>query len=142
MLIVTPAALVGQWRDELRDKFDLDADIFDADSVDELAQRLPAAANPWHYGNRVITSLDYAKQDRVWRVLKGVKWDLVIFDEAHYLAESGSVAHPVRTARSRFAAGLVELAAHRGCRQSKCCPLRGRRKRAEFVRSGPSVRFT
>lgn len=109
VLIVTPAALVGQWRDEMRDKFELDFEIFDAESIDELTRRLPAGANPWHYRNRVLTSLDYAKQDRVWRVLKAVKWDLIIFDEAHYLAESGSLAHPVRTDRSRFAAGLAEL---------------------------------
>ncbi len=101
--------LVGQWRDEMRDKFDLDFEIFDAESIDELTRQLPAGANPWHYRNRVLASLDYAKQDRVWRVLKAVKWDLVIFDEAYYLAESGSVTHPVRTDRSRFAAGLTEL---------------------------------
>ncbi len=109
VLIVTPASLVGQWRNEMRDKFDLDFEIFDAESIDELTRHLPAGANPWHYRNRVLASLDYAKQDRVWRVLKAVTWDLVIFDEAHYLAESGSVTHPVRTDRSRFAAGLTEL---------------------------------
>jgi SNF2 family DNA or RNA helicase len=109
VLIVTPAALVRQWQEEMRDKFELDFEIFDSETIDTLTRQLPAAANPWRYRNRVLTSLDYAKQDRVWRVLKAASWDLVIIDEAHYVAESGSVTHPVRTDRSRFAAQLAEL---------------------------------
>jgi SNF2 family DNA or RNA helicase len=104
ILIVVPAALQDQWADELKDKFGLsDFEVLDKDFIDRnLIPRLPGGANPWYYANRVITSIDYAKQERVLRALSKTKWDLVIVDEAHYLAESGSDIRPVRTDRSRF----------------------------------------
>ena len=91
ILIVVPAALQDQWADEMRDKFGLDF------------------ANPWHYANRVITSIDFAKQERILRALKKTRWDIIIIDEAHYLAESGSPARPLRTDRSRFGEVLAPL---------------------------------
>lgn len=104
ILIVVPAALQDQWADELQDKFGLlDFQVLDSDYLTkELIPRLPPGANPWYYANRVITSIDYAKQERVLRALSKTKWDLVIVDEAHYLAESGNDTHLVRTDRSRF----------------------------------------
>jgi len=59
-------------------------------------------SNQQKYANRVITSIDFAKQERILRALKKTPWDIIIVDEAHYLAESGSATHPLRTDRSRF----------------------------------------
>ncbi len=110
ILIVVPAALQDQWADEMRDKFDLSFDILDSDYlISDLLARLPSGANPWHYVNRVITSIDFAKQERILRALKKTRWDIIIFDEAHYLAESGSAAHPLRTDRSRFGEAIAPL---------------------------------
>ena len=110
ILIVVPAALQDQWADEMRDKFGLAFEILDNDYLTrELLPRLPSGANPWHYANRVITSIDFAKQERILRALKKTRWDIIIIDEAHYLAESGSAAHPLRTDRSRFGESISPL---------------------------------
>jgi SNF2 family DNA or RNA helicase len=104
ILIIVPAALQDQWADELEDKFGLhDFKVLDNDYLTrDLIPNLPPGANPWYYANRVITSIDYAKQEKVLRALRKTRWDLVIVDEAHYLAESGNDMRPVRTDRSRF----------------------------------------
>ena len=110
ILIVVPAALQDQWTDEMRDKFGLDFAILDNDYLlKELLPTLPSGANPWHYANRVITSIDFAKQERILRALKKTRWDIIIIDEAHYLAESGSPGRPLRTDRSRFGEVLAPL---------------------------------
>lgn len=110
ILIVVPAALQDQWADEMRDKFGLDFAILDNDYLlRELLPTLPPGANPWHYASRVITSIDFAKQERILRALKKTRWDIIIIDEAHYLAESGSPARPLRTDRSRFGEVLAPL---------------------------------
>src|SRR5260221_8625484 len=110
ILIVVPAALQDQWADEMRDKFGLTFEILDNDYLTrELLPRLPSGANPWHYSNHVITSIDFAKQERILRALKKTRWDVIIVDEAHYLAESGSAAHPLRTDRSRFGEAIAPL---------------------------------
>ena len=111
ILIVVPAALQDQWADEMRDKFGLPFAILDNDYLTrELLPRLPSGANPWHYANRVITSIDFAKQERILRALKKTRWDIIIIDEAHYLAEAGSADHPLRTDRSRFGEAIAPLA--------------------------------
>lgn len=109
ILIVVPAALQDQWADELEDKFGLhDFKVLDSDYLaKDLIPQLPPGANPWYYANRVITSIDYAKQERVLRALKKTRWDLVIVDEAHYLSESGTNTKPARTDRSRFGEAIA-----------------------------------
>ncbi|HYU73906.1 MAG TPA: SNF2-related protein, partial [Ktedonobacteraceae bacterium] len=104
VLIIVPAALQDQWADELQDKFGLhDFKVLDNDYLTrDLIPNLPPGANPWYYANRVITSIDYAKQEKVLRALRKTRWDLVIVDEAHYLAESGNELKLGRTDRSRF----------------------------------------
>ena len=110
ILIVVPAALQDQWADEMRDKFGLAFAILDNDYLTrDLLPHLPTGANPWHYANRVITSIDFAKQERILRAMKKTRWDIIIIDEAHYLAESGSATRPLRTDRSRFGEVLAPL---------------------------------
>jgi len=110
ILIVVPAALQDQWADEMRDKFGLSFEILDNDYLTrDLLPRLPSGANPWHYASRVITSIDFAKQERILRALKKTRWDIIVVDEAHYLSESGNAAHPLRTDRSRFGEAIAPL---------------------------------
>jgi superfamily II DNA or RNA helicase len=84
-LVVTPAGLRDQWRDELTRRFGLDAAILDAAGVARLAAQLPPGVNPWATRPVVITSIDYVKRAEVMRALEALTWDLVVFDEAHNL---------------------------------------------------------
>ena len=84
-LIVTPAGLREQWRDELAERFAIAADIFDAAGVARAVARLPSGLNPWSLPPVVISSIDFVKRPDVIRALETLVWDLVVFDEAHGL---------------------------------------------------------
>src|SRR5579859_3797880 len=78
VLILTPAPLTIQWQDELYSKFDETFEIVNSEMVGNQL-----AGNVWDRYRQCITSLDFAKQDRVVQSLEQIPWDLVIIDEAH-----------------------------------------------------------
>src|SRR5713101_3867571 len=78
VLILTPAPLTIQWQDELYSKFDETFEIVNADMVGNQL-----AGNVWDRYRQCITSLDFAKQERITQSLEQIPWDLVIIDEAH-----------------------------------------------------------
>ena len=86
VLLVTPAGLREQWRDELRDRFSLDAEILDAGGLARATARLPPGVNPWAVPRVALTSIDFVKRADVIRALEPIVWDLVAFDEAHALS--------------------------------------------------------
>jgi SNF2 family DNA or RNA helicase len=100
ILIVTPADLTAQWRDEMRDKFGLEFRIVDSALVKGLRREQGIHANPWTHFPRLITSIDYLKTERPMRRFRETlpgpdeprfprRWDLLIVDEAHNVAPSG-----------------------------------------------------
>lgn len=82
-LIVTPAGVREQWRQELDGRFSLRATLSDAGWLVERARDLPPDVNPWSLPGIYIASLDLVKRPEVLRALEDVTWDIAIFDEAH-----------------------------------------------------------
>ena len=81
-LIVTPANLTDQWRRELHDKFGETFTVVNRDTVSAAYGR-----NVWEDNPQCITSIDFvARQDDILNLLRDVRWDLVIVDEAHKMA--------------------------------------------------------
>lgn len=85
-MIICPAGLREQWREELRTRFNLDAAILDGGRLARAATQLPADVNPWAIEPIVIASIDYIKRPEVMRSLETLIWDVVVLDEAHHLA--------------------------------------------------------
>lgn len=85
-LIVLPAGLRDQWRQELRDRFELATVQADAIWLLAAARELPPDVNPWSLPGIYISSFDFVKRAEVLRPLEDVTWDLVVFDEAHAAA--------------------------------------------------------
>jgi SNF2 family DNA or RNA helicase len=77
VLVLAPASLVGQWRQELHDKLALDFNI----------GRQPAAFT----ADRVIASLDSAKRAENATAIHAHAWDMVIVDEAHRLKNKSTL---------------------------------------------------
>ena len=98
VLILTPASLRLQWRDEMWEKFALPFDLVDRAETHALRRRLGMDANPWRTFGRIIASYHYLRQDDVLeqflaacRTPEGsphLPWDLLIVDECHNLMPS------------------------------------------------------
>ncbi len=86
VLIVSPAGLRDQWREELESRFSLHTEVLDAAGVARTGARLAPDVNPWAVHPIVITSIDYVKRPDVMRSLEALLWDVIVFDEAHTLA--------------------------------------------------------
>lgn len=109
ILVVTPAGLREQWRDELHVRFAIDADIIDTAGLARATARLPSGVNPWLVPNVAITSIDFVKRADVIRALEPIVWDLVVFDEVHGLSgrSDRTIAAGQLAARGRRVAMLT-----------------------------------
>jgi superfamily II DNA or RNA helicase len=96
ILILTPASLVGQWRDEMEAKFGIAC----ATTHDPLLRSDPAAfwAQP-----RVIASIAAARRKEQAEMLSGLHYDVVVVDEAHHLRDQSSASYQlVNRLQKRF----------------------------------------
>ncbi|WP_406469348.1 DISARM system SNF2-like helicase DrmD [Streptomyces hirsutus] len=122
MLIVCPAGLTLQWRDEMRDKFGLDFRIVDTKMLRELRRAAGPHANPWTHHPRLIVSIDWLKRERPLRMLREVlpqvpdyprAFDLLVVDEVHTCAPSGTGRYAVDSQRTRAVKLLAPHCEHR-----------------------------
>ncbi|OQX76119.1 MAG: helicase, partial [Bacteroidetes bacterium 4484_249] len=80
ILIITPGGLTKQWQeDELGLKFNfqfklVDRPIFNSDP------------NIFNNSNKLVTSIDFIRNEDVLNVMKDSTWDLIVVDEAHKLS--------------------------------------------------------
>ncbi len=81
-VILVPASLRAQWRDELSSKFGLDSDVVDGDSV-RAAEKSGLRTNPFDTGGIVICSHPFAAMRAA--EVERVPWDVAVIDEAHRL---------------------------------------------------------
>lgn len=82
IILIVPASLRMQWRQELEDKFYIDSILMESKEFNRLKKA--GATNPFEVSNKVvICSYDFASRKDA--ELKAVNWDLVIMDEAHRL---------------------------------------------------------
>ena len=81
-VIMVPASLRAQWRDELRSKFGLDAEVIDGDVCRER-EKQGLKTNPFDTGGIVICSHPFAAMRA--SEVERVPWDVAVIDEAHRL---------------------------------------------------------
>ncbi|BCL80110.1 helicase SNF2 family protein [Ktedonobacteria bacterium brp13] len=120
ILIICPASLQVQWHDQMRDKFGLEFRIIDSHSLHDLRRERGLHVNPWTHFPRLITSIDFLKRERPMRLFSEIlppegaspyprKFDLLILDEAHNVAPSGSGRYATDSLRT---AALRRLTPH------------------------------
>lgn len=73
--IIVPASLQLQWQKEMEEKFNENFVVIDSRTL-KKAKVLP---------DKIILSVDFAKQERVEKILLKKRWDVIVFDEAHRL---------------------------------------------------------
>ena len=81
-LVVVPGGLVGQWQEELYDKFDLNFSILTRELIDSSL-----TANPFAEKDLLLTRLDHlSRNEDLQTKLAETDWDLIVVDEAHRMA--------------------------------------------------------
>jgi len=95
VLVLCPAALRSQWREEMQEKFALPFELVDRPQTLKLQREIGIDANAWRSHDRIIASYHYLKQHDVLEQFRAaaepdpdgrLRWDLLIVDEAHNLA--------------------------------------------------------
>lgn len=83
-----------RWQRELREKFGLEFELINnAQDYARIRRDVPAHLNVFGARSRLIMSMHFAAQGHIVDDLsRNVRWDVVIVDEAHHLAERGSSA--------------------------------------------------
>jgi superfamily II DNA or RNA helicase len=98
-LVVCPASLQRQWRDEMYEKFGLEFRIVDRELLGQLRRARGVGANPFSHFPRLIVSIDWLKGELGMRLLREVlpahpeiprRYDVLIVDEVHNCAPAGA----------------------------------------------------
>ena len=124
ILIICPAGLQVQWREQMRDKFGLDFKILDTALMRDLRRQRGIHVNPWGHHPRLIVSMDYVKRARPMHLFKQAtrradgrmlpRWgDLLILDEAHNVAPSGTANYVKASDRTKAIREIVQHFEHK-----------------------------
>ncbi|MGC8906940.1 MAG: helicase-related protein [Desulfomonilaceae bacterium] len=93
LAVICPPYLCDQWREELKNKFNLDAVIVRSNTLAGLERALPREGlSIFQYYPHIIVSIDYVKTDKVRDAFLVHCPDMIIVDEAHGCAKPGGVA--------------------------------------------------
>lgn len=119
VMVVCPASLQIQWRDEMREKFGLEFRIVNRQLLADLRRTRGVHANPFTHFPRLIVSIDWLKGDLGMRLLREVlppspeiprRFDMLIVDEVHNVAPAGAgERYATDTLRTK---AIRELAPH------------------------------
>lgn len=124
ILIVCPAGLQVQWREQMRDKFGLRFRILDRAAMGRLRRERGIHVNPWGHYPRLIVSMDYLKMTRPMHLFRRAvrrtdgrvlpRWgDLLIVDEAHNVAPAGTANWIKASDRTRAIREVVDHFEHK-----------------------------
>jgi SOS response regulatory protein OraA/RecX len=118
VMIICPASLQQKWQDEMMEKFGLEFKIVNTDYIKALRRDRGIHANPWTSFPRLIASQDWMKSGEPLRLLRDViptharyprKFDILVIDEAHNVAPSGTANYVQDSQRTRL---VQEIAPH------------------------------
>lgn len=122
VLVVCPASLQVKWRDEMQEKFGLEFRIVDTTLLKELRRSRGIHVNPWTHFPRLITSIDWLKRDVPMRMMQDAlpphptyprRFDILVVDEAHNVAPSGSAHYALDSLRTQAIRTLAPHFEHR-----------------------------
>ncbi|MDH5655241.1 MAG: SNF2-related protein [Spirochaetia bacterium] len=78
VLVAVPATLMVQWQQEMKNKFNEDFIILSRKNFHQISGN-------WTRYKKIITSIDFIKNDKYSESVLKYRWDIAVFDEAHRL---------------------------------------------------------
>ena len=112
LIVCPPGPLLRQWEQEMRFRFGLRfTAIADGASLQNARRGLELGGNPFQATALCLTSMDFAKSDRVLAELERASWDLVIIDEAHHCVDNASQRRRLAEVLAEKSDGLLLLTA-------------------------------
>lgn len=101
ILVVAVKSMLAQFQKELWSRFSIPLVRLDSEGLKRIRERVPANHNPFHYYDQVIISVDTLKQSNWFRThLEASRWDVIVIDEAHNVAERGTSSQRSKLART------------------------------------------
>ena len=95
--IVCPKALVGKWREEMLQRFDLRLEMLSSENIRQALVSLDRdGVLPPRFARSVVNLELIRMEDHMLRLAQSpIAWDLAIFDEAHHLRNTDTLSHMV-----------------------------------------------
>lgn len=119
VLIVCPASVTLQWRDEMEKKFGLRFEIFNRDFVARRRQERGFQVPVWGTHSRFIVSYQTLRRSEYFEPLKtlleekGRQKSMLVLDEAHVVAPASSSRYAIDTDTTRSIRSLADHFEHR-----------------------------
>lgn len=100
ILVVAVKSMLTQFQKELWTRFSIPLVRLDSEGLKRIRERVPTNHNPFHHYDQVIVSVDTLKQNNAFRShLEASRWDVIVIDEAHNVAERGTNSQRARLAK-------------------------------------------
>ena len=95
--IVCPKSLIGKWREEMLQRFDLRLEVLSSENIRQALVSLDRdGVLPPRFARAVVNLELIRMEDHMVRLVQSpIAWDLAIFDEAHHLRNADTLSHMV-----------------------------------------------
>lgn len=104
ILVVAIRSMLAQLQRELWARFTLPLVRLDAEGITRVQGKIPSHRNPFSYFDRVIVSMDTLKNHGRYRAwLQEIRWDVIVVDECHNVANGAASARTSRASSPRSA---------------------------------------